>query len=194
MRFGGRIRFAIFILIFLLGYFTGSNFFDNISIDMISHTRGCFEFGLIAIIEGDGPYAVFIKMIKDAVKHFLLMAPAAFFRLMYPLMVVDHYCVGFKVGVATSVIFGLFGLKGIGECFFIVLYSIVVCAFFVCFTCGISARISIRGRNSRFNGSDIAFLKSNGMIFGLFITLLGIVFSLSKVFGLRIIGLSGSFL
>lgn len=180
-----KIRFFAVTLLALVGFFTGLNYFDNNSLEEI---KGCFEFGFVFLLCGEGILKSLKRLIFDAVKNFLLLFFGAYITFLLPLTFFSLFCLNFKMGVFFACISKTLGFGGIVEIVFMMFLSAFI------LVCSIVQTFVVWQKNcnfrtfKHFDNYEILFILKNigfltAFVFIMMLMLFGCQFTKNSIFG-----------
>ena len=189
-----RFKLLIFFLVASIGFFTGLNYFKNADIRIIQTAKGCFEFGLLQLLENENLFIIFCRILVSSIKYYFFMILGAFSWWLFGMIPANVFSLGFKQGVAVSFIVKLLGVKYFFDCLLICLFSIGVLVFFSFVSLKIFNKRLHTFKYSKINNTDRTFLL-NIMLMHIFLVVTVFLFFLFLlIFSSHLYGLTQTFL
>ena len=186
--------YTILFLISVIGIATGMNYQKTISVETIKTLKKSFEFGLYNFFLGTDFLKIYFSMIFSLFKHFIIFSLGMFWWGIYPIVLLNLFGIGFKMGIVLSFVISLLKFNGIMEIIsvFIIVFFIVFCAVIYCKNIT-DNRINM-SRYKKIDYKNIKFivLSASGVVILSFI--LNFLFFISKNSGLKLYGLFTTFL
>ena len=102
MRNEHKLFFIAFVFIGAVGFSTGIHYQRIIDLNTLSVAKGCFEWGILALMNGEKIGKCLIESIISVLKHFFIMAVGVLNWLTFLLVPLEIFCISFKTGICMS--------------------------------------------------------------------------------------------
>jgi len=151
------IVFCVLAAISSIGFASGISFFKINGIDKIKSFSGCFEFGLLEIMNGERLSVCVLASLASSGEIALVCVLSSISSLMYIMNIVNVFGVSFKCGVSFACISFLLGRSIETVIFFV--FHFAVCGATSFFALQIFERRVYHFKLKRFDSTDGAFFK-----------------------------------
>ena len=189
-----KIIYIVLFVISVIGIATGINYQKTVSNETIKLFKKSFEFGLYNFFFGESFFLIFFSLFFSLVKHFVVFSLAAFWWWTYPLIPLNLFGIGFKMGIVMSFVISILKINGLLE-----IIALLIIVFFIMFVAIIfcknitDKRIKLN-RYNKIDYTDIRFILISGICVLVLTLILIFLFFLSKYSGLKLYGLFTTFL
>lgn len=188
-RYIEKIKICFFLLIALVGFFTGINYYKIVHINDVSSIKNCFEFGIYPLLDGNTNSKIFIAVILSSVKHYTVFVLGMFNWMMFFVGLINLFGLSFKLGVSFKCAFSLVGMKGFISIFLLAIFVIFIILISVLFLYFILNKKIYRVKGYRINYDDIEFIKKSFVILITFVIVIFVYLIMLKYAKSRLYGL-----
>lgn len=188
-RYIEKIKLCFLLLIALVGFFTGINYYKIVRIDDISSIKDCFEFGLYPLLDGNSNSKIFMAVVLSSVKHYALFTLGMFNWAVFFVGLFNLFGLSFKLGVSFKCTFSLVGIKGFISIFLLALLVILIVFISVLFLYFVLNKKIYRVKGYRINFDDIGFIKKSFVALFVFIVIVFVFLIMLKYTNSRLYGL-----
>ena len=188
---------AIYIVLFVIsaiGIATGINYQKTVSNETIKILKKSFEFGMYDFLLGEEFFKIFFSVVLSVCKHFIVFSLGALWWGTYPLIPLNLFGIGFKMGIVLSFVISLLKFNGILEIvsLSIIVFFIILCAVIYCKN--VTEKRIKWNRYKKIDLTDIRFITISAIGAILLSLILILLFFLSKNSGMKLYGLFATFL
>ncbi len=174
----------IFILISAVAFFVGINYQYLIESKIFSVAKGCMEFGMLQLFCGQRLVNIFKALVLSLFKHFILFFVGSLHWFLFPISLLNLFCLCFKCGLSFSYCCSVLGIKGIFQCLILLLACFTIIAWSVYFV-----KLVFEQRRS-----DGACLKNTfkrcALISVCLFIVISVIFVFIKISGMKICGIA----
>ncbi len=153
-----RWKLVAFCIIAAVGFSTGIHYSGILGAEQIEAAKGCFEFGLWALFSGGGYGECIGKLVFSCLKNYGMFILGCFSWLLFAIVPVTLFGVGFKTGVCFSFVAAVLRWRGIVEIIFMMFVSLIVLAAAVLLAIAVLNRCIYHQNFKRMDNSDKNFL------------------------------------
>ena len=153
-----RWKLAAFCMIAAVGFAAGMHYSGMLGAAQIEAAKGCFEFGLWALLGGEGYGACAGRLALSCLKNYGMLLLGCFSWLLFLTVPLTLFGIGFKTGVCFSFVAGVLRWRGIVELIFMMFVSLIVLAAAVLLAIAVLNRCIYHQNFKRMDNSDKNFL------------------------------------
>ena len=187
-------KFLVFLFFSIVGFSAGMNFFDNVDTYTVESAKGCFEFGLYQILTNEKEFVVFIMILFSALKYIGIMIVGIFSWWLFPIVPMNDFFLGFKMGVAACFAFKIMGIGGFFDCALLSVLIVGILVFMAYVSYVILNRRLYHVKNRRIDTTDKIFLMKTLLYVIIFVFAVYFFFVFLKLSQSRLCGLTQTFL
>ncbi len=189
-----RFKFLVFFLVACIGFFAGINYFENSDIKIVQIAKGCFEFGLLQLLENKNLFILLCNIVVSSTKYCVLMVLGSLSWWLFALIPANAFSLGFKQGIVVSFVIRLLGIRYFFDCLLICLFSSGILVFFSFICLKIFNKRLYSVKFSKTNNTDREFLLNMILMYVFLIIGVFLFFVFLKIVPSRLCGLTQTFL
>lgn len=177
-----------------IGFASGLHYARAVGVEQIINIKGCFEFGLWALLSGSSFGSCFGRLALSCLKNFGMLFLGCLSWGTFLLVPVSLFGISFKMGVCFSFASGILRWQGILEILFLMVLSLLVMAAAVLFSTVILNRCLYHSRVKHIDMTDKNFFLGSLAALGIFFVCIAVLLALCCFTNNHLYGFFNTFL